>query len=73
MQDDLGAPIEELREQEVEVTDEFLQRVRGKIHRRTTASQFATFSWFLPRSVLMEMAALVGFMTKTFAGRNEKP
>ena len=52
---DAGEPIRMLAGQEVETSSGFLRRVRGKIHRRTAVSQFAVYSWDLPRVVLMDL------------------
>ena len=51
---DMGEPIEALRDLEQDTSPSFLSSVRRKIYRRTTASQFASFSWHLPKMILVE-------------------
>lgn len=48
-----------LTRQEEPGSDDFLPRLRRKIHRRSTGTQLATFSWELPKSVLLELAHLI--------------
>lgn len=67
-----GPPIAELKEQEWEPSADFMARVRNKIHRRSTVSQVATFSWFMPKAVLIEMATLFGFLAKSIANPKDK-
>ena len=55
-----GRPIHALRDLEYEASPEFLIRVRGRIHRRITASQITSYSWHLPRMVALELARLLG-------------
>ncbi|MBL8218323.1 MAG: hypothetical protein JNL62_03805 [Bryobacterales bacterium] len=66
-----GEPIEMLAGQEHEASAEFLDRVRSKIHRRAATSQVASFSWYLPRAVLLEMAELLGHVAQSLNGRKE--
>ncbi|MFN7939352.1 MAG: hypothetical protein U0R19_38860 [Bryobacteraceae bacterium] len=68
---ELGEPIELLSQQEHETGADFLDRVRNKIHRRSVTSQVASFSWYLPRSVLLEMAGLLSHVAQSLAGRKE--
>lgn len=51
---DLGEPIAALLDLEQDTSPTFLDRVRSKIYRRTTTSQFASFSWHLPKMILIE-------------------
>lgn len=51
---ELGAPIVDLLNLEQDISPAFLSSVRKKIYRRVTASQFASFSWELPRMILLE-------------------
>lgn len=60
--DENGQPIEILLEQEREPSTEFMTRVRNKIRRRTLTSQFASYSWHLPKVILLEMFALFGHL-----------
>jgi hypothetical protein len=68
---DPGQPIELLAQQEHETSADFLHRIRNKIHRRAATSQVASFSWYLPRAVLLEMAELLGHVAQSVAGRKE--
>jgi len=65
-EDQLGEPIEDLRELEQETSPQFLNVVRNKIHRRTAASQMISFSWELPKTVLMELGNLLAAVMKAF-------
>lgn len=47
-----------LTRQEELGSEDFLPRLRRKIHRRSAGTQLATFSWELPKSVLLELAHL---------------
>ena len=66
-------PIELLRAQTYEPSGEFLQRIRRKIHRRTTTSQLASFTWHLPGTILIEIAGLLRhFVSTASGGRKDK-
>jgi hypothetical protein len=54
-----GEPIRALRELEQDTSPFFLKAIRGKIHRRTTASQFLSVSWQLPKIVFVELARML--------------
>ncbi len=43
--DDLGDPIEELRDYEVEAPDGFVEHLRHALQRRSLGSQVATLGW----------------------------
>ena len=64
-------PIHVLREQEIDVPHDFLGRVRRSIYRRTTVSQFASYSWHLPKTILIEMAVLLGHLFTTIGATKE--
>jgi hypothetical protein len=70
---DQGAnlPIESLKKQERDTAPDFVSRVRNKIHRRTTVSQFASYSWHLPKVVLVEMASVLGHLFTAVSGKKE--
>ena len=68
---DADFPIEALREQEQDIAPDFITRVRNKIHRRTTASQFASYSWHLPKVVLIEMSSVLSYIFTAIAGKKE--
>ena len=69
---DPGQPILMLRDQEEETSSRFVAKVRRRIHRRTTASQVASYSWFLPGTALLEMARLLTHFLQSF-GTNKDP
>ena len=69
---DPGQPILMLRDQEEETSSRFVAKVRGRIHRRTTASQVASYSWFLPGTALLEMARVLTHFLQSF-GTNKDP
>lgn len=63
--DDLDEPIPILKELEQETSPAFLNRLRGKIDRRLTASQVISFSWQLPKTVIIELARMFGQVVKS--------
>jgi hypothetical protein len=64
-------PIRLLMEQEWETSPDFIKRIRANIHRRAAASQLASFSWNLPKTILMELAGVLGHLFKTVNGKKE--
>jgi N-glycosylase/DNA lyase len=68
---DTGQPIRVLSEQEYETSSDFMVRVRSKIYRRTAASQFASYSWQLPKVVLLEMARVLGHLFTALGAKKE--
>jgi hypothetical protein len=52
---DPGEPVGLLTGFEHETSPTFLTRIRRTIHRRTAASQIASFSWNVPSVVLLEL------------------
>jgi len=58
-----------LADLETEVSPSFVTMVRRKIHRRTTASQYAHFSWSLPGIVLMEFLTVLVHLFAVVDGR----
>jgi hypothetical protein len=62
-------PVRELVDLERETAPDFLSRVRNKITRRTAASQFASYSWHIPKMVLVEMASMLSHVLTEFSGR----
>jgi len=70
--DDTGEPIRELLDLERETSSGFLTRVRRKIYRRTAVSQVATFSWELPKVVLVEMIGMLGYILSASGTRKGK-
>lgn len=61
-------PIRLLYDQDCETRDDFVERVRRKIHRRSASAQVASFSWFVPRVFLKEMIELIGYLVTALAG-----
>jgi hypothetical protein len=59
-------PIRVLREQERETSPDFMNRIRGRIYRRTAASQVASYSWHLPKTILLELARLLSHIFRAF-------
>jgi hypothetical protein len=51
---DPGEPVTVLADLEQEPSTAFLNVVRRKIHRRSAASQFVSFSWNVPKVILLE-------------------
>jgi hypothetical protein len=49
-----GEPVTVLAALEQDTSATFLTVVRRKIRRRSTASQFASFSWNIPKMILIE-------------------
>jgi hypothetical protein len=68
---DPDLPIGALREQEQETAPDFVSRVRNKIQRRTTANQFFSYSWQVPKLVLIEMASLLTHIFTAIGGKKE--
>jgi hypothetical protein len=64
-----GEPVRLLLEQEREPSSDFLGRIRRRIHRRSATSQFAAFSWHLPKAVLLEMINVFGHIFSALDGR----
>ncbi len=70
--EELDSAAEILANEVYEVTDEFLERVRAKIHRRTAAAQVSSFSWRVPGLVLLELVRFLGFMPQTLRGGGDR-
>jgi hypothetical protein len=68
---DPDLPIGSLKEQEQETAPDFMSRVRNKIQRRTTANQFASYSWHLPKLVLIEMVSVLTHIFTAINGKKE--
>jgi hypothetical protein len=51
---DLGEPITDLLNLEQDTSPGFLNVVRRKIYRRAATSQFASFSWNVPKMIFVE-------------------
>jgi len=52
---DPGEPVALLAALEQDMPPAFLGVVRRKIHRRTAVSHFASFSWNMPKMILIEL------------------
>jgi len=64
-------PIRGLAEQELEPSPAFMVRVRRRIHRRSTVSQLASFSWALPKATITEMAGIIRHLFVALGGGKE--
>jgi hypothetical protein len=62
-------PIPELRRLEGDVSPLFLRKLRSRIYRRSTAAQFASFSWRLPGVVLLELSSMLMQVLNSFGSR----
>ena len=71
-QDPEEHPIRGLADLEHEVSPQFVSIVRRKIQRRATVSQFANFSWSLPRMIFVEFLSLVMHVMAVADGRKGK-
>ena len=69
--EEMGQPIEILIEQERAASPDFVAKVRRTIYRRTVASQAASFSWYLPKVVLQEMAGILRHLLESVGGRKD--
>jgi hypothetical protein len=56
---DTGQPIEVLADLESPTRPGFMDRVRNRIERRSVTSQFLTFSWHLPKVVILEFLEML--------------
>jgi hypothetical protein len=63
-----GTPAEELRQMEHSASPQFLMGVHNKIERRRTTGQLVSFSWSLPRVILMEMVGWLSQIQELFGG-----
>ena len=59
MNEDLGSPIEELRELAEEPSRGFARRVRGAIQRRVLAGHLLDLGWSAPLTVLREYVDVI--------------
>ena len=60
-----------LMEHEQETSPDFLNRVRGRIQRRTAVSHVASYSWHMPKTILLELAGLLGHLFKALGAKKE--
>lgn len=67
------APIAVLKDLEQETSADFIVRVRRKIERRKTASQFIGFSWFLPQVILVEIASIFKHLFTAIDSKRPRP
>ncbi len=65
-------PIRALAELEQNISPAFLNKVRAKIYRRTTVSQFAAFSWTMPAKIFVEFVSIVAHLFSVVAGRDTR-
>jgi hypothetical protein len=71
-QDDDERPIRGLADLETNVSPDLPAKVRRSIQRRTTAAQFAHFSWSFPGVILMEFITLLVHLFSVADGRKGK-
>ena len=64
-----GTPADELRDLEHGPSPAFLLGVRGKIDRRRTTGQLVSFSWNLPKVILLEMVGWLSQIQELFGGK----
>jgi hypothetical protein len=60
-----------LMEQEQETSLDFMNRVRGRIQRRTAVSHVASYTWHLPKTILLELVSLLGHLFKALGTQKE--
>ncbi|HSU59760.1 MAG TPA: hypothetical protein VLI55_10640 [Bryobacteraceae bacterium] len=60
-------PIAALKDLQQETSSIFLTGIRRRIYRRTAASQVASFSWQLPKTVLVELGKMFGELVKSIS------
>ena len=56
---DTGQPIEMLADLEEPARPGFMERVRNRIERRSLTGQFASFTWYLPKVILLEFLEML--------------
>jgi hypothetical protein len=69
---EVDEPIRGLADLESPVSENFLGRFRRKIYRRTTAAQFAHFSFSLPMAIFVELLSIVMHFFAVVDGRKDK-
>ena len=70
---DPGLPIKLLTDAELPPAMDFIGRVRRKIQRRTTTSQFASYTWHMPGMILLEMLSMFGYVLKASSAPKDSP
>lgn len=60
-----------LAEQELETSADFIAKVHRKIERRTAASQYVSFSWNMPKVVLLELAGMLKHLVTNIDGKKD--
>jgi hypothetical protein len=63
-----GTPADELRSLEQGASPRFLLGVQNKIDRRRTTGQLVSFSWSLPKVILMEMVGWLSQIQELLGG-----
>lgn len=58
-------PLLALKDLEQETSSAFWTGIRCRIYRRTAASQVVSFSWQLPKTVLVELGRMFGELVKS--------
>jgi hypothetical protein len=67
--DEPDEPVRELMHLERDTSPGFLARVRRRIYRRSAVSHVATFSWHLPRVILIELVSMLGHILNAIGTR----
>lgn len=60
-----------LTRQEEQGSDDFLHALRRRIHRRSLSAQIATFTWELPKPVMVQLLNLVQEVFLAVGSRKE--
>jgi hypothetical protein len=69
--DEVERPLHLLTEQEQETSPDFVAKVQRMILRRSAASQYVSFSWNMPKVVLVELAGILRHLVTIFDGKRD--
>ena len=64
---DTGEPVEIWSEEELPA-DEFVGRLRRRIHRRVTSNQVTAFSWHTPGLIALSLVDVLWALMESFGG-----
>lgn len=64
-------PIRGLADQELQPSSAFIEKVRRRIHRRSTVSHLASFSWGVPKLMITELAGIIRHLFIALGGGKE--
>lgn len=65
-------PIRILKDQEQDTSPDFLTRVRNRIYRRSATAQLVSYSWHVPKIVLIEMASMLNHILTAIGGTGDR-